>query len=240
MRIKLFLTQLKNAMEKTFPILTVNFFVSRRNRYVHMGLNRPLHSIENFMEMLQFIENLWNEKKKWQRTFYFLQISWNSAFSKMEVWLFTFQKKKKKLDFVAIPFKRISSNAKVLLKAFPTSAGYDFFAAERKTIVSLGRVLIKTNLCLEIPKDYYGRVVGKSGLANFQGIFAFNGTVDAEYRGNVCVVLFSLGNFSYVVEVGNPIGQFIVEKRNDIKFVEYNSLPDSDCSNNGFGSTLGF
>ena len=75
MRIKLFLTQLKNAMEKTFPILTVNFFVSRRNRYVHMGLNRPLHSIENFMEMLQFIENLWNEKKKWQRTFYFLQIS---------------------------------------------------------------------------------------------------------------------------------------------------------------------
>ena len=69
------MTQLKNAMEKTFPILTVNFFVSRRNRYVHMGLNRPLHSIENFMEMLQFIENLWNEKKKWQRTFYFLQIS---------------------------------------------------------------------------------------------------------------------------------------------------------------------
>ena len=51
------MTQLKNAMEKTFPILTVNFFVSRRNRYVHMGLNRPLHSIENFMEMLQFIEN---------------------------------------------------------------------------------------------------------------------------------------------------------------------------------------
>ena len=75
MRIKLFLTQLKNAMEKTFPTLTVNLFVSRRNRNVHMGLNRPLHSIENFMEMLQFIENLWNEKKKWRRTFYFLQIS---------------------------------------------------------------------------------------------------------------------------------------------------------------------
>ena len=143
--------------------------------------------------------------------------------------LFKKKKKKKKIDVVAIPFKRISSNAKVLLKAFPTSAGYDLFAAERKTIVSLRRVLIKTNLCLEIPKDYYGRVVGKSGLANFQGIFAFYGTIDAEYRGNVCVVLFSLGNFSYVVEIGNRIGQFIVEKRNDIKFVEYNSLPDSDC-----------
>ena len=45
MKIKLFLTQLKNAMEKTFPTLTVDFFVSHRNHYVHMGLNRPLNSI---------------------------------------------------------------------------------------------------------------------------------------------------------------------------------------------------
>ena len=85
-----------------------------------------------------------------------------------------------------------------------------------------------------------GRVVGRSGLANLKGIFVFNSTVDAEYRGNVCVVLCNLSNFSYVVEIGNWIGQFIVEKRNDIKLVEYNYLPDSDRSNNGFGSTLGF
>ena len=64
MKITLFLTQLKKAMEKIFPTLIVDFFVSRHNRYIHMGLNRPLHSIENFMEVLQFIENLRNEKKK--------------------------------------------------------------------------------------------------------------------------------------------------------------------------------
>ena len=63
MMMNLFLTQLKNAMEKIFPTLTADFFVSRHNRYIHMGLNRPLHSIENFMEVLQFIKNLWNEKK---------------------------------------------------------------------------------------------------------------------------------------------------------------------------------
>ena len=79
-----------------------------------------------------------------------------------------------------------------------------------------------------------------SRLGNFKGIFAFNATVDAEYRGIVCVVLFNLSNFSYVVETGNWIGQFIFEKRNDIKFVEYNSLFDSDGSNNGFGSILVF
>ena len=52
--------------------------------------------------------------------------------------------------------------------------------------------------------------------------------------------MFNLSNFTYVVEIGKRIGQFIVERGNDIKFVEYNSLPDSDLSNNGFGSTLGF
>ena len=80
-----------------------------------------------------------------------------------------------------------------------------------------------------------GRVVGRSGLVNVKGIIAFNVTVNAEYRGNVCVVLFNLSIFTYVVEIGNLIGQFIVEKRNIIKFVEYNPLPDSDRSNDGFG-----
>ena len=58
------MTHLKKAMEKTFPALTVDFFVSRHNGYVRMGLNRLLHSIENFAEVLRLIENLWNEKNK--------------------------------------------------------------------------------------------------------------------------------------------------------------------------------
>ena len=53
----------QKRQKATFPTLTVDFFVSRCNLYVHMGLNRPLHSTENFTEALQFIEKLWNEKK---------------------------------------------------------------------------------------------------------------------------------------------------------------------------------
>ena len=79
---------------------------------------------------------------------------------------------KKILDVVAIPFKRISSDAKVLLKDFPTSAGYDLYPEERKTFVSHGRELIKTDLCLEIPKGYYGRVVRRS-LLNLLNIIPF-------------------------------------------------------------------
>ena len=63
------------------------------------------------------------------------------------------------------------------------------FAAERKVIVPHWRGLIKTDLCFEIPKGYYGRVVERSGLANFKRILVFNGTVDSEYRGNICVVI---------------------------------------------------
>ena len=63
MKIKLFLIQLKKVMEKLFPTLTVDFFVSQRNRYVHIGLNIPLHSTENLVEVLQFTENLWSEEK---------------------------------------------------------------------------------------------------------------------------------------------------------------------------------
>ena len=93
---------------------------------------------------------------------------------------------------------------------------------------------------MKFQKGYFGTVSGRSGLANFKRILAFNGTTDSEYRGIVCVVLFNLSSFNYVVEIGNRIGQFLVEKRNDIKFVEYNSLTDSDRSSNGFDSTLGF
>ena len=68
-----------------------------------------------------------------------------------------FFKKKFFLDVVGIPFKRISSNAEVPMKAFPTSAGCDLYAAERNTIVSHGVELIETDLSLEIPKGYYGK-----------------------------------------------------------------------------------
>ena len=80
------------------------------------------------------------------------------------------------------------------------------YAAERKVIIPRGRELIKSVICLEIPKGYYGRVVRRSNLAIFKGMSAFNGTVDSEYRGNVCVILFNLSNFTYVVEIGNRIG----------------------------------
>ena len=91
-----------------------------------------------------------------------------------------------------------------------------------------------------IPTGFYGKIVGWSGLANKQGIVAFNGTVDVDYRGTVCVVLFNLSYNEYVVEMGNQIAQLIIEKYYGVKFVEYNELPDTQRSVGGLGSSLGF
>ena len=119
MRIKLFLTQLKNATEKTFPTLTVNFFVSRRNRNVHMGLNRPLHSIENFMEMLQFIENLWNEKKKnGDELFIFCRYPEIVHSLKWRYDYLLFKKKKKKLMLLQYHLKEFHLMQKFCWKLF--------------------------------------------------------------------------------------------------------------------------
>ena len=74
------------------------------------------------------------------------------------------------------------------------SAGYDLYAAETKVLKPGGRTLIKLDLNIAIPKSYYRRILGRSGLANTGGIIVHDGTIDSDYRGIVCVVLFNLSD----------------------------------------------
>ena len=67
-----------------------------------------------------------------------------------------------------------------------------------------------------ISTGFYGKIVGRSGLANVHNIVAFNGTVDADYQGTVSVVLFNLSDNEYIVEISNQIAQLIIEKRYDV------------------------
>ena len=141
---------------------------------------------------------------------------------------------------MCVPFKRQSSDARVPLRAYPTSAGCDLYAAESKILKPKQWALIKLQLSFAIPTGFYGKIVGRSGLANVHDIVAFNGTVDADYRGTVFVVLFNLSDNEYIVEIGNRIAQLIIEKCYDVKFVECNELPDTQRSVGGFGSSLSF
>ena len=115
---------------------------------------------------------------------------------------------------MCVLFKRQSRNTRVPLRTCPTSAGYDLYAAKSKILKPRESVPIKVQLSFAIPSGFYGKIVGRSGLANVHGIVAFNGTVDADYWGTVCVVLFNLSNNEYIVEIINEIAQLLILLKN--------------------------
>ena len=107
------------------------------------------------------------------------------------------------------------------------------------------RALVRVDFQFVIPEGYYGSIVGRSGLANKLGIVAFPGTIDSDYRGVVCVILFNLSRDTYRVEIGNRFAQMIIKKCCDVYFVECSNLEfekfcNTERDTGSFGSSLGF
>ena len=121
------------------------------------------------------------------------------------------------------------------------SAGMDVRAANFEPIVlkPLQRAIVPTGLYLEIPAGYEVQVRPRSGLAAKRGITVLNapGTIDADYRGEVCVILVNLSNDDFVVERGERIAQIVLAKHEKIEWEESESLADSQRGEGGFGST---
>ena len=131
------------------------------------------------------------------------------------------------------------------MKVYNGSAGYDLFASEHKILKPSRRGLLIVDLNLAIPEGYYGSIVGRSGLANKHGIVAFPGTIDSDYRGVLCVILFNLSGDTYLVERGNRIAQIIIQKYCTVHFVEcsdaeFEKFCNTERDTGGFGSSLGF
>ena len=137
-----------------------------------------------------------------------------------------------------IEYKRNSSGAHVAERAFPESAGYSLWAAERKILKPLTRELAKLELSIAIPKGFYWRIVGHSGLAISRGIIVHNGTIHSDYWGDVCVILFNFYNDEWVVERHQRIGKLITERYYTQKFFEVHHFTDgkTERGKGGFGS----
>lgn len=133
-----------------------------------------------------------------------------------------------------------SSNA---LPQYATSyaAGLDVRADNAEPIVlkPLARAMVPTGLYLEIPAGYEVQVRPRSGLAAKKGITVLNapGTIDADYRGEVCVILVNLSSEDFVVERGERIAQLVLAKHEVIEWEEVSELGDSERGAGGFGST---
>ena len=103
----------------------------------------------------------------------------------------------------------------------------------------LGRAIVPTGLFLEIPAGYEVQVRPRSGLAAKRGVTVLNapGTIDADYRGEVCVILVNLGTEEFTVERGERIAQLVLARHEVIEWAETDTLADSARGEGGFGST---
>ena len=121
------------------------------------------------------------------------------------------------------------------------SAGMDLRAnlTESITLKPLERTLVKTGLFIELPIGYEAQVRPRSGLAYKKGITVLNspGTVDADYRGEIKVILINLSLENFKVEPGQRIAQMVLCPVVKAELVEVDTLPESVRGSGGFGST---
>ena len=129
------------------------------------------------------------------------------------------------------------------LPAYETlaSAGMDLRAQleEPVTLQPLGRAIIKTGLFIELPIGYEAQVRSRSGLAAKKGITVLNspGTIDADYRGEIGVILVNLSPEPFVIENGERIAQMVIAKHERATWVEVTELSETSRGAGGFGST---
>ena len=107
------------------------------------------------------------------------------------------------------------------------------------TLKSLDRVIIKTGLFIELPISYEAQVRPRSGLAAKKGITVLNapGTIDADYRGEIGVILVNLSNNDFTIENGERIAQLVIAKHERAEWIEVNELSETLRGEGGFGST---
>lgn len=121
------------------------------------------------------------------------------------------------------------------------AAGMDLKANinESISLKPLERVIIKTGLFIALPHGYEAQVRPRSGLAAKQGITVLNspGTIDADYRGEIGVILVNLSNEIFIINDGERIAQLVIAKHERVSWKEVKVLNETERGSGGFGST---
>lgn len=138
---------------------------------------------------------------------------------------------------------KIVNNSKHALPEYatPHSAGMDIRAnlEQPVTLQPLERKLIPTGLFIELPIGYEAQIRPRSGLALKKGITVLNspGTIDADYRGEVCVILINLSSEPFVIEDGERICQMVIAQHAQAEWTEVELLGETQRGAGGFGHT---
>lgn len=137
---------------------------------------------------------------------------------------------------------RIINKSNNLLPEYATekSAGLDlraFLPEGSIRLEPMERKLIPTGLYMALPDGYEAQVRPRSGLALKHGITVLNapGTIDADYRGEIGIVLINLGDKPFIIESGERIAQLVISEYTQAKFIEAEELDDTERGNGGWG-----
>ena len=123
--------------------------------------------------------------------------------------------------------------------ATPASAGVDLRAVEKCVLQPGERALVPTGMRIALPVGYEAQVRPRSGLALKHGITLPNspGTIDADYRGEIQVIMQNLGSAPFVIEPGDRIAQMVVAPVSQVSWIEADALEETERGSGGFGST---
>ncbi len=138
---------------------------------------------------------------------------------------------------------QVINKSKHPLPAYATelSAGMDIRAnlSASVTLKPLERCLISTGLYIALPKGYEAQIRPRSGLAIKKGITVLNspGTIDADYRGEICIILVNLSAEPFVIEDGERIAQMVIARHEQTEWTEVQTLDETERGSGGFGHT---
>lgn len=147
------------------------------------------------------------------------------------------------MSAVRVAVKRLAHGVGLPLPSYATadSAGVDLMAAldDPLTLAPGARAMVPTGIAIALPTGYEAQVRPRSGLAARHGIILPNapGTIDADYRGEIRVILANLGDADFTVEPGMRIAQMVVAPVSRLAWEPVDALPESGRGDGGFGST---
>ena len=145
------------------------------------------------------------------------------------------------MNKINLKIKKISKFAQLPTYATEGAAGMDLYSANEEpiTLAPLERKLVPLGFTMELPTGYEAQIRPRSGMAIKRGITLSNcvGTVDEDYRGEVCVGLVNLSRENYTIQAGDRIAQMVVAPVTKAVIIEADELAETVRGEGGFGST---
>ena len=140
-----------------------------------------------------------------------------------------------------VKIQKINELAKLPKRMTEHAAGYDIYSCNKEDIIikSGEVVLIPTGIAISLPIQYEAQIRPRSGLAIKHQIGVLNspGTIDADYRGEIKIILFNFGKFDFIITNHTRIAQMVVSRHESIDFVLTDQLDNTDRGSGGFGHT---